>query len=350
MKLSNFNFNYPEELIAEYPCEGRDESKLMVIHTKTKEIEHKKFKDVIDYLNEDDVLILNNIGVFPARIIGKKEKTNAKAEILLLRRLDDECKIWDVIVAPARKIRTGNKLFFRDDIVAEVIDNTTSRGRIIKFIFDGYTGDEFLEKLKSIGLISLPPYIKRETEKEDRERYKTVFANDIEESVTAPTAGIHFSKHLLKKLEIKGINLAKITLNIGLEVFNRIYVEDLSKHKMQSEKVTIKEKDAKIINEAILNEKNVCACGSTSVRAVESFVSPGGLVKPTENWTKLFIFPKFDFRICNMLLTNFHPPKSSSLIMASAFAKNHEFIMKAYKEAMDKKYNIFSYGDAMLII
>ncbi|MFY0713841.1 tRNA preQ1(34) S-adenosylmethionine ribosyltransferase-isomerase QueA [Seonamhaeicola sp. NFXS20] len=349
MKLSNFGFNLPPELLAEYPSENRDEARLMVLNRKEQTIEHKLFKDIIDYFNEDDVLILNNTKVFPARLYGNKEKTGARIEVFLLRELNEEQRLWDVLVDPARKIRIGNKLYFGDDdaLVAEVIDNTTSRGRTLRFLYDGsYT--EFRRKLQELGETPLPKYIKREVEPEDEERYQTIYAKN-EGAVAAPTAGLHFSKHLLKRLEIKGVNFAEVTLHVGLGTFNPVEVEDLSKHKMDSEEITIGKAAVETVNEAIQNKKRVCAVGTTAMRAIESSVSSNGLLNETDGWTNKFIFPPYDFSIANCMITNFHTPKSTLLMMVSAFA-GHDFIMKAYEEAVKEKYRFYSYGDAMLII
>ncbi len=349
MKLSNFGFELPEELLAEYPSENRDESRLMVLNRKEQTIEHKQFKDLIDYFEEDDVMILNNTKVFPARLFGNKEKTGARIEVFLLRELNEEQRLWDVLVDPARKIRIGNKLYFGEDetLVAEVIDNTTSRGRTLRFLYDG-SYSEFRAKLKALGETPLPKYIKREVEPEDEERYQTIFAKE-EGAVAAPTAGLHFSKHLLKRLEIKGIDFAEVTLHVGLGTFNPVEVEDLSKHKMDSEEVFIGPKTVEQINTALKNRKRICAVGTTAMRAVESAVSSNSTLNEIDGWTNKFIFPPYEFSIANAMITNFHTPKSTLLMMASAFA-GHDFILRAYEEAVKEKYKFYSYGDAMLII
>ncbi len=349
MKLSHFNFTLPEELLAEYPSENRDESRLMVLNREKQTIEHKTFKDLIDYFDEKDVMILNNTKVFPARLYGNKEKTGARIEVFLLRELNEEQRLWDVLVDPARKIRIGNKLYFGDDetLVAEVIDNTTSRGRTLRFLYDG-SYREFRSKLNQLGETPLPKYIKRDVEPEDEKRYQTIFAKN-EGAVAAPTAGLHFSKHLLKRLEIKGIDFAEVTLHVGLGTFNPVEVEDLSKHKMDSEEVTIDAKAANIINNAKKEKRRICAVGTTVMRAVESAVSSSGTLNEIDDWTNKFIFPPYDFSIANSMITNFHTPKSTLLMMASAFA-GHDFIKKAYEEAVKQKYKFYSYGDAMLII
>ncbi len=349
MKLSNFSFNLPEELLAEHPAPNRDEARLMVLNRKEQTIEHKMFKDLIDYFEEDDVLVLNNTKVFPARLYGNKEKTGARIEVFLLRELNPETRLWDVLVDPARKIRIGNKLYFGEDesLVAEVIDNTTSRGRTLRFLFDG-SYEEFRNKLTELGETPLPKYIKREVEPEDAERYQTIFAKK-EGAVAAPTAGLHFSKHLLKRLEIKGVNFAEVTLHVGLGTFSPVEVEDLSKHKMDSEEIAIEKDAVVIINEGIAKKRRVCAVGTTVMRALESSVSSNGTLNDYEGWTNKFIFPPYDFSIANMMVTNFHTPKSTLLMMVAAFA-GHDFVKKAYAEAIKEKYNFYTYGDAMLII
>lgn len=349
MKLSNFNFNLPTELLAEYPAENRDESRLMVLNRKDRTIEHKMFKDLIDYFEEDDVLITNNTKVFPARLYGNKEKTGARIEVFLLRELNPETRLWDVLVDPARKIRIGNKLYFGDDetLVAEVIDNTTSRGRTLRFLFDG-SYEEFRKKLTELGETPLPKYIKRDVEPEDAERYQTIFAKN-EGAVAAPTAGLHFSKHLLKRLEIKGVNVAEVTLHVGLGTFSSVEVEDLSKHKMDSEEMIIDQKAVDIINAGIKKNKRVCAIGTTAMRAIESSVSSNRTLNPYKGWTNKFIFPPYEFSIANAMVTNFHTPKSTLLMMVSAFA-GHDFIKEAYQTAIKEKYRFYTYGDAMLII
>jgi S-adenosylmethionine:tRNA ribosyltransferase-isomerase len=349
MKLSDFNFHLPEELIAEYPSDNRDESRLMVIHRETGKIEHKLFKDIIDYFSEGDVMIMNNTRVFPARMYGNKEKTGAKIEVFLLRELNRESLLWDVLVDPARKIRIGNKLYFGDDdsLVAEVIDNTTSRGRTLRFLFDGLY-EEFKAKITALGETPIPKYIKREVEPEDEDRYQTIFAK-VEGAVAAPTAGLHFSRELMKRLELMGVNFAEITLHIGLGTFRPVEVEDLTKHKMDSEQVIISEKCAEIVNEAKRNKRRVCAIGTTSMRSIETSVSTDGMLKSFDGWTNKFIFPPYEFNIADSLVTNFHMPLSTLLMMISAFC-GHELMLKAYKQAVEEKYRFYSYGDAMLIL
>ena len=349
MKLSHFKFELPEGLLAEYPSEQRDEARLMVLDRKTGTIEHKLFKDLVGYFDEGDVMVFNNTKVFPARLFGNKEKTGARIEVFLLRELNTESRLWDVLVDPARKIRIGNKLFFgeNDDLVAEVIDNTTSRGRTLRFLFDG-SYEAFRKKLKELGQTPLPKYIKREAEPSDAERYQTIYAKH-EGAVAAPTAGLHFSKHLLKRLEIKGIDLAEITLHVGLGTFNPVEVEDLSKHKMDSEQIDIPEIAANSINNALNNNKRVCAVGTTVMRTIESSVSSNHRLKPFNGWTNKFIFPPYDFSVANAMITNFHTPKSTLMMMTAAFA-GHDFLKEAYAEAIKEKYSFYSYGDAMLII
>jgi S-adenosylmethionine:tRNA ribosyltransferase-isomerase len=349
MKLSHFNFELPDELLAEYPAENRDESRLMVLNRKEQTIEHKMFKDVIDYFDEDDVMILNDTKVFPARLFGNKEKTGARIEVFLLRELNAEQRLWDVLVDPARKIRIGNKLYFGEDesLVAEVIDNTTSRGRTLRFLYDG-SYEEFRKKLTELGQTPLPKYINRDVEPEDEERYQTIYAKN-EGAVAAPTAGLHFSRHLLKRLEIKGINFAEVTLHVGLGTFNSVEVEDLSKHKMDSEEIKIPAKTAETINTALAEKRRICAVGTTAMRTIESSVSSKGNLNEFEGWTNKFIFPPFDFSIANCMITNFHTPKSTLLMMTAAFG-GHDFVKRAYEEAVKEKYKFYSYGDAMLII
>lgn len=349
MKLSHFKFDLPDELLAEYPSEQRDEARLMVLNRKDQTIEHKLFKDLVDYFDEGDMMVFNNTKVFPARLYGNKEKTGARIEVFLLRELNKESRLWDVLVDPARKIRIGNKLFFgeNDDLVAEVIDNTTSRGRTLRFLFDG-SYDEFRKKLQDLGETPLPKYINREAEPSDVERYQTIYAKH-EGAVAAPTAGMHFSKHLIKRLEIKGIELAEVTLHVGLGTFQPVEVEDLSKHKMDSEEIIIPESAANAVNKALATKKRVCAVGTTVMRTMESSMSADYRLKPYQGWTHKFIFPPYDFGIANAMITNFHTPQSTLMMMAAAFA-GHDFLKVAYAEAIKEKYNFYSYGDAMLII
>ena len=351
MKLSEFNFELPKEYIAQYPSDHRDEARLMVVHRSTGEIEHRLFKDILDYFDEGDVIILNNTKVFPARLYGRKEKTGAKIEVFLLRELSNSSRLWDVLVEPARKIRVGNKLYFGEDdeeiLVAEVVDNTTSRGRTIRFLYEGSDHD-FKNTLMAMGQTPLPKYIKRNPEELDLERYQTVYAKE-EGAVAAPTAGLHFSRELLKRLEIKGVDFAEVTLHIGLGTFRAIEVEDLSKHRMDAESFNIPESCAEIVNRAKANGKKVCAVGTTSMRSIESSVSAQQTLKPASGWTNLFIHPPYEFNIANSMITNFHLPKTSLIIMVCAFA-GYDLVQKAYREAIKHKYRFFSYGDAMLIV
>ena len=349
MKLSEFDFHLPEELIAEHPSNHRDEARLMVIHRDTGKIEHKLFKDIINYFGDGDVMIMNNTKVFPARMYGNKEKTGAKIEVFLLRELNRESLLWDVLVDPARKIRIGNKLYFGDDdsLVAEVIDNTTSRGRTLRFLFDG-PYEDFKAKITELGETPLPKYIKRDVDEFDEERYQTVYAK-VEGAVAAPTAGLHFSRELMKRLELKNINFAEVTLHVGLGTFRTVEVEDLTKHKMDSEQVIITEDCVKIVNKAIAAGKRVCAVGTTSMRSIETSVSSEGTLKTFNGWSNKFIYPPYEFSVANCMVTNFHTPLSTLLMMISAFA-GHDLMMKAYKTAIEEKYKFYSYGDAMLIL
>ncbi len=351
MKLSQFRYVLPKELIADRPTEQRDESRLMVLNRKNQTIEHKIFREILDYFDDGDVIILNNTKVFPALLYGEKEKTGAKITVFLLRELNSETRLWDVLVDPARKIRIGNKLYFGEDesLVAEVIDNTTSRGRTLRFLFDG-TYEEFKQTLKRLGHTPLPEELQRlrKIEPLDKERYQTIYAKN-EGAVVAPTAGFHFSRELMKRLEIKGVDFAEITLHAGLGNFRAIDVEDLTKHKMDSEEMLITEETSLIVNKARENKKRVCAVGTTTMKAIESSVAISGNLKPFNGWTNKFIFPPYDFSVANCMVTNFHPSQSSMLMLVSAFA-GFDFLMKAYKEAIDKKYNFLTYGDAMLIL
>ncbi|MEL0275145.1 MAG: tRNA preQ1(34) S-adenosylmethionine ribosyltransferase-isomerase QueA [Flavobacteriaceae bacterium] len=349
MKLSDFNFELPEDRLAEFPAENRDESRLMVLNREKRTIEHHQFKDVINFFNEGDVMVLNNTKVFPARLFGNKEKTGARIEVFLLRELNEEQRLWDVLVDPARKIRIGNKLYFGNDdsLVAEVIDNTTSRGRTLRFLFDG-SYEEFRKKLKELGETPLPKYIKREPTADDKTRYQTIYAKN-EGAVAAPTAGLHFSRHLLKRLEIKGVDLAELTLHVGLGTFNPVEVEDLSKHKMDSEELIIDQNAVDIVNAAKANKRKICAVGTTVMRGLESSVSSVNTLNTYRGWTHKFIFPPYEFAIANCMITNFHTPKSTLLMMVSAFA-DPDFIKEAYDVAVKEKYNFYSYGDAMLIL
>ena len=349
MKLSQFRFDFPLNLIAQTPTKRREDSRLMVVHKDTGLIENKTFRDVLDYFEEKDVFVVNNTKVFPARMYGRKEKTGAKIEVFLLRELNKQNRLWDVIVDPARKIRVGNKLYFgeADELIAEVIDNTTSRGRTIRFLFEG-SDEDFKLILHALGETPLPKYIKRKPDELDKERYQTVFAKH-EGAVAAPTAGLHFSIELIKRLEIQGIRFAETTLHTGLGTFRTIEVEDLSKHKMEAEYYQVDENACRIVNKAKSEGHRICSVGTTTMRALESTFTADKMLKPSEGWTNVFIHPPHEFSICDSLITNFHLPKTSLLIMACAFA-GYELTMEAYKKAIKDKYRFFSYGDAMLII
>ena len=351
-KLSQFTFNLPKNLIAQYPTEERSDARMLVVHRSSGKIEHKQFKDILEYVNDKDAMIINNTKVFPARMYGRKEKTGAKIEVFLLRELNKEVRLWDVLVDPARKIRVGNKLYFYDKngkevLVAEVVDNTTSRGRTIRFLFDG-NQDAFQAALRTLGQTPLPKYITRSLEPADEERYQTIYAREIG-AVAAPTAGLHMSRELYKMLQIKGVNFGEVTLHVGLGTFRTIDVEDLSKHKMEAEYFRIDQSTADLVNKTKDAGGNIIAIGTTTMRALESTVSASKYLKPAEGWTNLFIYPPYEFRIANMLATNFHLPKSSLLIMVSAFT-GHELLTEAYEVAIKEKYRFYSYGDSMLVI
>ncbi|MBC8320950.1 MAG: tRNA preQ1(34) S-adenosylmethionine ribosyltransferase-isomerase QueA [Bacteroidetes bacterium] len=349
MKLSQFKFDLPRELIADHPYKDRDEAKMMVVNRKDKTIEHKRFKDVLSYFNEGDVFVINNTRVFPARLYGKKEKTGASIEVFLLRELNQESRLWDVLVDPARKIRIGNKLYFGEDesLVAEVIDNTTSRGRTLRFLFDG-SYDEFKQTLQALGETPLPKIHQRPVEEVDDERYQTIYAKH-EGAIAAPTAGMHFSRELMKRLEISGINFAEITLHPGLGNFRAIEVEDLSKHKVDSEEMFINQENADIINNAKKKKRRVCAVGTTSMKALETGVSITGQIKPYSGWTNKFIHPPYTFKTADAMITNFHLPMSPMMMMVSSYI-DYDFLKEVYNTAIKKKYKFFTYGDAMLII
>lgn len=349
MKLSEFKYELPEKLIAQHPADERDESRLLVLHKKTGEIEHKTFKDLLDYFDDGDAMVMNNTKVFPARLYGNKEKTGAKIEVFLLRELNKEMLLWDVLVDPARKIRVGNKLYFGDgELVAEVIDNTTSRGRTIRFLYDG-DEESFYQMIDTLGEMPIPKdHIKREVEPLDRERFQTLFADEVG-AVAAPTAGMHFTKSLMKRLEIKGVSISPITLHVGLGTFRQVDVEDLTKHKMDSENYKVPLSTEKEVNKALDAKKKVCAIGTTVMRTLESSVSANNRLKASEGWTDKFIFPPYDFKICNALITNFHQPESTLLMMACAFG-GYDKVMKAYEVAKKEKYRFLTYGDAMLIL
>ncbi|MBK6965689.1 MAG: tRNA preQ1(34) S-adenosylmethionine ribosyltransferase-isomerase QueA [Bacteroidales bacterium] len=351
MKLSQFRYHLPNELIAMQPAPNRGESRLMVLNRKTKTIEHRMFNDILDIFGDGDVFVINDTKVFPALLTGEKEKTGAKITVFLLRELNAEARLWDVLVDPARKIRIGNKLYFGDDdsLVAEVIDNTTSRGRTLRFLFDG-PYDQFKKTIESLGKTPLPEELQalRDIMPEDKDWYQTIYANK-EGAVAAPTAGLHFSREMMKRLELKGSSFASVTLHAGVGNFRAIDVEDLTKHKMDSEELVIEEEAANIVNRAKENRKQVCVVGTTTMKAVETSVAISGMLKPYKGWSNKFIFPPYDFSIASSMITNFHLPLSPMLMMTAAFA-DFDFLMKAYKEAINEKYKFFSYGDAMLIL
>ncbi len=351
MKLSQFRYSLPNDLIAMQPTENRGTSRLMVLNRKTRTIEHRMFTDILEYFGDGDVMVLNDTRVFPALLTGEKEKTGAKITVFLLRELNAEARLWDVLVDPARKIRIGNKLYFGDDdsLVAEVIDNTTSRGRTLRFLFDG-PYEEFKKTIETLGKTPLPEEIQalRDIMPEDKEWYQTIYATK-EGAVAAPTAGLHFSKELMKRLELNGVTFANVTLHAGVGNFRTIDVEDLTKHKMDSEELIIEEEAANIVNKAKNNRKQVCVVGTTTMKAVETSVSIAGMLKPYKGWSNKFIFPPYDFSIASSMITNFHMPQSPMLMMTSAFA-DFDFLMMAYKEAVKEKYRFFTYGDAMLIL
>ena len=349
MKLSEFKFKLPEELIATHPAPVRDESRLMVLHKKDGSIEHKVFKEILEYFDENDLFVFNDTRVFPAKLYGNKEKTGAKIEVFMLRELSSEHKLWDVLVEPARKIRIGNKLYFGldDSMVAEVIDNSTSRGRTLRFLYDG-DHDEFKENLFALGNTPLPYYIKREPEEDDVERYQCIFAKN-EGAVVAPAAGLHFSRELMKRMEIKGVNSGFLTLHSGLGNYREIDVEDLTKHRMDSEQMEVNDELVELLNKTKEAEKKVCAIGTSTMRAIESTVAMNGRIKPYTGWTNKFIFPPYDFTVCNAMVSNFHMPYSVMLMMVAAFG-DYDQVMNAYNVAVKEGYRFGAYGDAMLIV
>jgi len=348
MKLTDFKYEFEKLKVPSHPVEPRDASKLMVINRAEKTITHETFADIHKYFNEGDCLVYNNTKVFPARLKGKKEKTEANIEVFLLRELQPENMLWDVLVEPARKIRIGNKLYFGEELVAEVVDNTTSRGRTIRFLFSG-SNEELYEKLDIVGEMPLPPYIKRKPEDYDKERYQTIFAQE-RGAVAAPTAGMHFTPELVDKITAKGVDLVPVTLHIGWGTYRSVEVEDLTKHRMDSEYYFISEVSAEKINKVRTTKKNkVVVCGTTSTRAIESSITAAGLLKPAIGWTDKFIYPPYDFKLTEAIITNFHRPESTLLMLTAAFC-DYDLLMKAYAEAVEKKYRFYSFGDAMLII
>lgn len=348
MKLSQFNFKLPKDQIAMHPAHHRDESRMLVLHKDTGDIEHKQFKDLIEYFGKDDLFVFNNTSVFPAKMIGNKEKTNAKIQVFLLRELNEKL-LWDVLVDPARKIRIGNKLFFgeNEELVAEVVDNTTSRGRILKFVFDG-THEEFKEQLFALGQTPLPDYINRHVEEEDAERYQTIYATE-EGAVVAPSAGFHFSRELLKRLTLQDVRFTYLTLHTSRVMYDEIDVDDLSKYKMGAEQMIVSSDTCDTINKAIEDKKRVVAVGTSVSKALETCVSTDGFVKPYDGWTGKFIFPEYDYQVQNAMVTGFHMPYSSLLMTVAAFG-GFDKVMNAYKVAVKEGYRFGAYGDAMLIL
>ena len=349
MKLSQFKFKLPEELIAQYPSENRDECRLMVVNAKMGEISHHIFKEIIDFFDDGDVMVFNDTKVFPARLYGNKEKTGACIEVFLLRELNAEHKLWDVLVEPARKIRIGNKLYFGEDesMVAEVIDNTTSRGRTLRFLYDG-PHDEFKDALYALGETPLPEYITRKVVEDDADRYQCIFA-EKEGAVMAPAAGLHFSRELMKRLEIKGVERGFLTLHSGRGNYKEIDVEDLTKHRMDSEEMYVDEALVDMVNKAKDDNKHVCAVGTSVMRGLASAVCMNGHLMTYEGWTNKFIFPPYDFTVADCMVSNFHMPYSTMLMMVAAFG-GYDIVMKAYNEAVKEKYGFGAYGDAMLIL
>jgi S-adenosylmethionine:tRNA ribosyltransferase-isomerase len=348
MKLSAFKFTLPSKLVAMHPVENREDARLMVIHKDTGKIEHKQFKDILAYFQEDDALIINDTKVFPAKLYGSKEKTGAQIEVFLLRELDEKDHLWDTLVEPARKIRVGNKLYFGNgELVAEVLDNTTSRGRTLKFLFEG-SREELYQIVEHLGIVPLPSQFKRKVESDDRIRYQTVYAKEIG-AVVAPAAGLHFTPHLLKLLEIQGTHIVPITLHISLTTLRTIDVEDLTKYKIGSEFYVISPEAAQSVNNALDKKRQVCAVGTSTIKAIESSVSVAGRLKPIRGWTNKLIFPPYEARVFTSLITNFHLPESLPLINAAAFC-GYELLMEAYQVAIKEKYKFFMYGDAMLIL
>jgi len=342
MKLSDFKYNLPEELIAQYPSEKRDQSRLMVLDRKTETIETRSFSDIVEYMNPGDCLVLNDTRVFPARLMATKDKTDAQVEIFLLRELENS--LWEVLVKPARKVRVGNRLTISKDFVCDVIDNTVSGGRVVRFIYQG----NFFDQVEKIGRSPLPPYIKRESEDMDKERYQTVYAN-VRGAVAAPTAGLHFTTKLLDKIKKKDVKLVFVLLHLGLGSFRPVMVEDLSRHKMDSEYFDITEESTKIINQTIRDGKNVIAVGTSTVRVLESVMTSERLVKPLKGWTDKFIYPPYEIRIVDKIITNFHLPCSTLLMLVSAFA-GRDFTFRAYQKAIAERWRFYSYGDAMMVI
>mmetsp|Transcript_3879 Transcript_3879/g.8748 ORF Transcript_3879/g.8748 Transcript_3879/m.8748 type:complete len:349 (+) Transcript_3879:809-1855(+) len=348
MRLSSFKFVLPAKLIASRPTKNRDESRLMVVHKDTGQIEHRLFKDILEYFSEDDTLVVNDTKVFSALLYGNKEKTGSKIEVMLLRELSGEYGLWDTLVDPARKIRVGNKLFFGNgELVAEVLDNTTSRGRTLKFLFDG-TKEELDRLIEQLGSTPLPREIKRQPTSEDRIRYQTVYAKQTG-AVIAPIAGLHFTLNLLKRLELQGTHIVPITLHIGLGTLRPVDVEDLTKYKVDSEFLSVGKMTSQVVNQSLAKNKQVCAVGVSTAKALETSVSAAGGLKASSAWTHKFIFPSYPFKVCTSLITNFHLPASVPLMTAAALG-GYDLIMEAYQVAIKEEYRFFVYGDAMLIL
>lgn len=347
MKLKDFTYSYPEDLIAKYPADPPESARMLVLNREDGSTKDHRFGDITEYFKEGDVLVVNNTKVFPARLYGNKKKTGAKIEVLLLRELNPESRLWDAMVHPARKIRIGNKLYFDDDLTAEVIDNTTSRGRTIRFSFEG-TNEELYEKIDTMGETPIPPYIKRDAKPEDKDWYQTVFAQE-RGAVAAPTAGLHFSNELVEKLKAKGVDVVPVTLHAGMGTFRPVEVQDLTRHRMDSEYFSISPETAEKVNRALKSKENtVTAVGTTVVRAIETSLSASNMLKPGSGWTDKFIYPPYEFKITERLITNFHRPKSTLLMLVSAFA-GFDTVFEVYQQAIEKEYRLFSYGDAMFI-
>ena len=342
-KLGDFNYNLPKKFISQYPEKKRDHSKLMVVHKDSGEIEHKKFTDIVDYMRKNDLLILNNTKVFPARLFATKDRTDAKVEVFLLRELAND--LWEVMVRPARKVRIGNKLIFTPELMCDVIDNTVSGGRVVRF---EYEGDSFHKTIEKIGTPPLPPYIDREADLDDKKRYQTVYA-EKRGAVAAPTAGLHFTEPLIKKIIKKGVKIENVTLHIGLGTFRPVQVEDLNRHQMDSEYFEVSPATAMAINEARKKHRKIVAVGTSTIRALETVVVSGFMVSPKRGWTDKFIYPPYEYKMVDSMVTNFHMPKSTLMMMVTAFA-DIDLLKKAYREAKKHNYRFLSYGDAMIIV
>lgn len=339
MKTEDFDYNLPEELIAQHPADKRDFSRLMVVDRKTGQREDKRFYDIIDYLNEGDLLVMNDTRVIPARLFGHRPEKEEKIEVFLLENIEKDK--WEVLVKPGKKMKIGTKCIFSDELSLEVIDIKEDGNRVVEFSYEGI----FQEILDKLGNMPLPPYIKEKLK--DKERYQTVYSKNPG-SVAAPTAGLHFTKDLLKKIEDKGVKLAFITLNVGLGTFRPVKVDDVKNHKMHSEYYQISKETADLINETKKNNKRIISTGTTTTRTLESVFKKNGRIKEDSGWTDIFIYPGFEFNVIDCQITNFHLPKSTLIMLVSALA-NREIILDAYKDAVDKKYRFFSFGDAMFL-